>query len=58
MYTFDEHCALGKHILNISAADECGNISEQQFEFTKDLPIAKTKYKKSKAIKRKKTLKK
>jgi hypothetical protein len=54
MYTFDEHCALGKHELKITVTDECGNTSEQQFEFTKGLPFVKTKYKKSTAIKRKK----
>ena len=58
MYTIDENCALGKQELKISAADECGNISEQQFEFTKGLPIVKSNHKKSKAIKRKKTSKK
>ncbi len=58
IYTFDEHCTVGKHELKISATDECGNTSEQQFEFTKGLPIVKTTHKKSKVIKRKKTSKK
>lgn len=46
IYTFDEHCKLGNHILTITATDACNNTIVKQFNFTKALPIKKQLVKK------------
>ena len=33
IYTFDEHCKLGNHILTITATDACNNTFVKQFNF-------------------------
>lgn len=35
IYTFDEHCPRGPHVLRIRAEDEAGNSTERQFRFTR-----------------------
>jgi hypothetical protein len=35
IYTFDEHCSDGKHVLNVTANDVAGNTTTQTFNFTK-----------------------
>jgi peptidase M23-like protein len=35
IYTFDEHCAAGNHVLNITTTDVAGNAATQIFNFTK-----------------------
>ena len=35
IYTFDEHCTTGKHILKITATDAAGNTTHQNYNFTK-----------------------
>jgi hypothetical protein len=35
IYTFDEHCAPGKHVLKIMAEDEAGNRTVKEFRFTR-----------------------
>lgn len=54
IYTFDEHCTLGTHILKITAEDEAGNIAEHIFPFTKELPKL-NKSKKKLLVKKKNT---
>ena len=35
IYTFDEHCSKGKHNLKVMVMDVAGNITEQNFTFTR-----------------------
>jgi hypothetical protein len=35
IYTFDEHCPAGKHVLRIIAEDEAGNKTIKQYRFTR-----------------------
>jgi hypothetical protein len=35
IYTFDEHCPPGAHVLQITVEDQVGNRSEKQFSFTR-----------------------
>jgi murein DD-endopeptidase MepM/ murein hydrolase activator NlpD len=60
IYTFDERCPLGKHVLTVSVEDETGNISQQQVSFSKEKPKPKPKpsKKKRKPSNKKKTTKK
>jgi murein DD-endopeptidase MepM/ murein hydrolase activator NlpD len=35
IYTFDEHCPAGKHVLKITAEDEAGNKTIREYRFTR-----------------------
>jgi murein DD-endopeptidase MepM/ murein hydrolase activator NlpD len=35
IYTFDEHCPPGRHVLHVRAEDLAGNVTEQDFNFTR-----------------------
>ena len=53
IYNFDDNCSLGKHQLQITVEDEVGNITQQLFSFTKELPSI-NKSKKKLFVKKKK----
>jgi hypothetical protein len=38
IYTFDEHCGIGSHIITVSVQDVAGNTTIKEFQFTKKAP--------------------
>ncbi|BAV09930.1 membrane protein related to metalloendopeptidases [Filimonas lacunae] len=46
IYTFDEHCTLGEHVLSVSVQDLAGNTSVREFNFIKKEPNGNNKRRK------------